>query len=80
VDDIGQGIAPHRALIANAFPLLLQIANRRFWMPWGYTNDGNPYFADIVIPDGTQWIALAPIGIGISHVIVYLVGKQKEGR
>jgi hypothetical protein len=63
-----------------AFPLLFAIANRKFWMPWGYTNDGNPYFADIVIPDGTQWIALAPIGIGISHVIVYLGGKQKDAR
>jgi hypothetical protein len=63
-----------------AFPLLFSIANRSFWIPWGYTHDGNPYFADFVIPDGTQWIALAPIGIGISHVIVYLLGRQKDGR
>ena len=30
------------------------------------------------IPAGMQWIGLAPIGIGLSHVIVYLVGKGKE--
>ena len=30
------------------------------------------------IPAGMQWIDLAPIGIGLSHVIVYLVGKGKE--
>jgi hypothetical protein len=63
-----------------AFPLLAAVAGRSFPMPWGYTSDGNPYFANMMIPDGTQWIALAPIGIRLSHVIVYLVGKQKDGR
>ena len=63
-----------------AFPLLFSIANRSFPVPWGYTHDGNPFFANMMIPDGTQWVALAPIGIGISHVIVYLVGKQKDPR
>jgi hypothetical protein len=62
------------------FPVLVQIANRSFRMPWGYTHDGNPFFADMVIPNGVEWIALAPIGIGLSHVIVYVVGRQKEGR
>jgi hypothetical protein len=63
-----------------AFPLLLAIANRSFYMPWGYTSDGNPYFANLMIPHGVQWIALAPIGIGISHLIVYVVGRQKDSR
>jgi len=53
-----------------AFPLLHEIANHSFRIPWGYGHDGNPFFADMLIPDGTQWIALAPIGIGLSHVIV----------
>jgi len=30
------------------------------------------------IPPGIQWIALAPGAIGLSHLIVYLVGKRKE--
>ena len=30
------------------------------------------------IPRGMQWIGLAPFCIGLSHVIVYLVGKGKE--
>lgn len=63
-----------------AFPLLASVAGRSVRMPWGYTSEGNPYFADFMIPDGVQWIALAPIGIGISHVIVYLVGRQKDSR
>jgi hypothetical protein len=30
------------------------------------------------IPQGMQWIGIAPVGIGLSHLIVYLVGKNKE--
>src|SRR6476620_358256 len=30
------------------------------------------------IPRGMQWIGVAPIAIGLSHVIVYLIGTKKE--
>ena len=30
------------------------------------------------IPQGMQWIAVAPICIGLSHLIVFLIGKKKE--
>ena len=30
------------------------------------------------IPQGVQWIGLAPTLIGISHLIVYAAGKKKE--
>ena len=30
------------------------------------------------IPQGMQWISLAPTCIGLSHVIVYMIGKRKE--
>ena len=30
------------------------------------------------IPQGLQWIGLAPVCIGLSHLVVYLVGKKKE--
>jgi hypothetical protein len=30
------------------------------------------------IPQGLQWIGLAPVCIGLSHLIVYLTGKRKE--
>lgn len=30
------------------------------------------------IPHGIQWIGVAPVAIGLSHLIVYLVGKRKE--
>lgn len=31
------------------------------------------------IPRGIQWIGLAPGCIGLSHLIVYAIGKKKEG-
>ena len=31
------------------------------------------------IPQGMQWIGLAPACIGLSHLIVYQIGKRKEG-
>ncbi len=30
------------------------------------------------IPRGMQWIGVAPFCIGLSHVVVYLVGKGRE--
>jgi hypothetical protein len=31
------------------------------------------------IPEGTAVVAIAPVGIGLSHLIVYAVGRKKEG-
>ena len=30
------------------------------------------------IPQGMQWIAVAPVAIGLSHLIVYMLGKRNE--
>jgi hypothetical protein len=30
------------------------------------------------IPQGLQWIGVAPVCIGLSHLIVYLIGKRME--
>ena len=37
---------------------------------------GSPAAAEI--PRGMQWIGLAPAGIGLSHLIVYFVGKTRD--
>jgi hypothetical protein len=63
-----------------AFLLLFDVAGTTFHIPDGYDQFGNKTWMDVMIPRGAQWAALAPLGIGISHVIVYLVGKQKEAR
>jgi hypothetical protein len=31
------------------------------------------------IPPGIQWIGVAPIGIGLSHLIVYWVERRRKG-
>jgi len=30
------------------------------------------------VPQGLQWLGVAPIGIGLSHLIVYAAGRTKE--
>jgi Domain of unknown function (DUF6249) len=40
----------------------------------------HPTQATQEIPQGLQWIGIAPVFIGLSHLIVYLVGKTKEGQ
>ena len=30
------------------------------------------------LPPGIQWVAIAPVGIGLSHLLVYLAGRNKE--
>ena len=30
------------------------------------------------IPTGLQWIGIVPVGIGVSHLFVYVVGKRTE--
>lgn len=62
----------------GAFPLLVQIAGRPFRIPWGYDNTGNPAWPTVEVPPGMQWIAIAIILIGVSHIVVYVIGKQKE--
>jgi hypothetical protein len=37
-----------------------------------------PANANAGIPPGIQWGGLAPVAIGLSHLIVYLAGKKNE--
>ena len=30
------------------------------------------------LPNGLQWIGIVPVGIGLSHLFVYVVGKRTE--
>ena len=38
--------------------------------------EGSPAAAEI--PHGVQWVGLAPVGIGLSHLIVYFVGRNQD--
>ena len=39
----------------------------------------SPANATLGIPPGIQWMGLAPAAIGLSHLVVYRVGKKNEG-
>ncbi len=38
----------------------------------------SPQNAKMEVPQGVQWIGLGVAAIGVSHLVVYLAGKQKE--
>jgi hypothetical protein len=48
------------------------------WPTWRTDSSGQPMFSEIRIRASFAWIGLAPILIGLSHLIVYQVGKKKE--
>jgi len=62
----------------GAFPLLYRLGGQEFKMPWGYDNTSNPVWVTVPIPSGLEWIGVALAGIGVSHLIVYVVGKKKD--
>jgi hypothetical protein len=48
-------------------------------LPWGQDNTGQPFFFELRLRAGLWALGLAPLGIGISHVIVYFVGRRRNG-
>lgn len=38
--------------------------------------NGSPAASEI--PNGIQWVGLAPFGIGVSHLVVYAVGQKQD--
>jgi hypothetical protein len=47
-----------------------------FHVLWGRDRFGNPMWVEVPIRDGMQWVGAALFGIGVAHLIVYLVGKK----
>ena len=48
-------------------------------LPWSSDwTTGHPVLVEVHIRSGMAWIALAPIGIGLAHLLVYHVGKRRE--
>jgi hypothetical protein len=59
------------------FPLLLRLAGQSLTIPWGYDVAG-PVWAKVPIPFGLEWIGVALVGIGASHIVTYAVGRRHE--
>jgi hypothetical protein len=59
------------------FPLLLRLGGQILTIPWGYDGAG-PVWAKVPIPFGLEWIGVALVGIGVSHIVTYAVGRRRE--
>jgi hypothetical protein len=57
----------------GAFVLFSALSGQVVPIPWEATG------TTARIPEGLQWIGVAPVGIGLSHLTVYALGKRKEG-
>lgn len=62
---------------AAAFPLLMRLGGQKLTLPWGYDQNG-PVWAQVPVPNGLEWIGLALVGIGFSHLITFIVGRQRD--
>ena len=62
-------------LLAGLIWISLGIAT--FFVLYAAQSSGEKWFDAHQLPRGIEYVAIAPIGIGISHLIVLLVGKNK---
>lgn len=62
------------------FGAIHELAGQALQLPWGseYSN-GHPIFVELQIREGMRWLAIAPIGIGISHLVVYFTARRRDG-
>jgi hypothetical protein len=54
------------------YPLMLRLGGQAFRPPW------DPNGPPITMPFGLQWLGVAVVGIGISHLITFAVGRHRE--
>jgi hypothetical protein len=54
------------------FPLMIRIAGQSISPPW------DPYAPRFDIPGGLEWLGVALIGIGLSHLVTFVVGRRRE--
>jgi hypothetical protein len=68
---ISVGVALFMALNELAFEPPLQF-------PWGVDAGGVSWF-EVQVRPGMRSLGLAPIGIGVAHIVVFFVGRRREG-
>jgi hypothetical protein len=61
------------------FGAINELSGQTLRIPWGIENStGQTFFLEIAVRPGFRWLAFAPIGIGLSHLVVYLVGRRHD--
>jgi hypothetical protein len=58
--------------------VLYNLIGQTFQVPWGTDRFGNPYWVPVIIRDGMQYSGIAFIGIGLSHLVVYAMGRRER--
>lgn len=62
------------------FVTLNELGGQTVRLPWGSEwSNGHPILIDLEIRQDMSFLALAPIGIGISHIVVFFVGRRRDG-
>lgn len=55
-----------------AYPLFVRLAGQLVVAPW------DPLSPPFRLPFGLEWVGVALIGIGVSHIVTYAVGRRRE--
>lgn len=62
----------------GSYLMLSSLIGETFHYLWALDGDGKPIWISFQIRNGMQWVGLALFGIGVSHLIVYAMGKTQE--
>jgi hypothetical protein len=54
------------------YPLMVRMGGRSIVAPW------DPLSPRLEIPPGLEWLGVALIGIGLSHLVTFVVGRRRE--
>ena len=62
--------------IAAAF-MLNALEGQTFHVQWGNDRFGNQVWVPIAVREGMQWVGGALVGIGLSHLLIYALGRRQ---
>ena len=62
----------------GTYLVLNALIGQTFQVRSGLDRIGNPVWVAVQIRDGMQWIGVALFGVGLSHLVVYALGKKRE--
>jgi hypothetical protein len=62
----------------SAYLVLSALVGETFHVNWGLDRIGNRVWVPVQVRPGMEWVGAALFGIGVSHLIVYFVGRNKE--
>jgi hypothetical protein len=65
------------SLGVGVYLVLASLIGQTFQFVWGNDRFGNPVWVPFMIRDGMQWAGVAFLGIGLSHIVVYSMGRER---